>query len=83
MQGYNISFFQLPTPFVKRNNGSARENSDFVSQAVSDLLCLDLIEELACKPNVINRFQSLPAVRESNGSFGSSACPLVYLQAEV
>ena len=45
------------------------ENSDFVSQAVSDLLCLDLIEELACKPNIINRFQSLPAVRESNGSF--------------
>ena len=54
MQGYKIPFFQLPTPFVKRNNTSARENSDFVSQAVSDLLRLDLIEELACKPNIIN-----------------------------
>ena len=69
MQGYKIPFFLLPTPFVKRNNSSARENSDFVSQAVSDLLRLDLIEELACKPNIINRFQSLPAVRESYGSY--------------
>ena len=54
MQGYKIPFFQLPTPFAKRNNASARENSDFVSQAVNDLLRLDLIEELACKPNIIN-----------------------------
>ena len=59
MQGYNIPFFQLPTPFVKRNNSSARENSDFVSQAVSVLLRLDLIEELACKPNIINRSVSV------------------------
>ena len=43
MQGYKIPFLQLPTPFAKRNNTSARENSDFVSQAVSDLLRLDLI----------------------------------------
>ena len=69
MQGHKIPFFQLPTPYVKRNNSSARENSDFVSQSVSDLLRLDLIEELASKPNIINRFQSLPAVRESNSSF--------------
>ena len=34
-------FFQLPTLFAKRNNSSARENSDFVSQAVDDLLRLD------------------------------------------
>ena len=54
MQGYKIPFFQLPTPFAKRNNTSARENSAFVSQAVNDLLRLDLIEELACKPNIIN-----------------------------
>ena len=43
MQGYKIPLIQLPTPFAKRNNTSARENSDFVSQAVSDLLRLDLI----------------------------------------
>ena len=43
MQGYKIPFLQLQTPFVKRDNTSARENSDFVSQAVSDLLRLDLI----------------------------------------
>ena len=54
MQGYKIPFFQLPTPFAKGNNTSARENSDFVSHAVNDLLRLDLIEELACKPNIIN-----------------------------
>ncbi|CAH3114955.1 unnamed protein product [Pocillopora meandrina] len=29
MQGYKIPFLQLPTPFVKRNNTSAREKSDF------------------------------------------------------
>ena len=29
MQGYKIPFLQLPTLFVKRNNTSARENSDF------------------------------------------------------
>ena len=54
MQGYKIPFFQLPTPFARRNNTSAGENSDFVSQAVNDLLRLDLIKELACKPNIIN-----------------------------
>ena len=54
MQGYKIPFFQLPTPFAKRNNTSARENSDFVSQTVNNLLRLDLIEELACKPHIIN-----------------------------
>jgi len=41
MQGYKIPFFQLPTLIAKRNNTSARENSDFVSQAVDDLLRLD------------------------------------------
>ena len=54
MQGYKIPFLQLPTPFAKRNNTSARENSDFVSQTVNNLLRLDLIEELACKPHIIN-----------------------------
>ena len=54
MQGYKIPFFQLPTPFAKRNNTSARENSDFVSQTVNNLLRLDLIEELAYKPHIIN-----------------------------
>ena len=53
MQGYKIFFFQLPASFVKRSNSFARENSDFVSQAVSDLLRLDLMKELACKPNII------------------------------
>ena len=36
IQGYNIPFFHLPTPFSKANNASARNNSTFVSEA--DLL---------------------------------------------
>ena len=54
MQGYKIPFLQLPTPFAKRNNTSARENSDFVSPAVSDLLRLDQIKYFACNPYIIN-----------------------------
>ena len=54
MLSYRIPCFQLPTLFPKRNNTSAHENSDFVSQAVNNLLHLDLIEELAGKPNIIN-----------------------------
>ena len=38
IQGYNIPFFHLPTPFSKANNASARNNSTFVSEAVNDLL---------------------------------------------
>ena len=34
-QGYKIPFFHLPTPFYKANNGSARNNSAFVSEAVN------------------------------------------------
>ena len=44
MQDYKIPLIQLPTHFAKRNNTSARENSDFVSPAVSDLLRLDQIK---------------------------------------
>ena len=41
-QGYKIPFFHLPTPFSKTNNVSARNNSTFVSEAVNELLKLDL-----------------------------------------
>ncbi|CAH3035619.1 unnamed protein product, partial [Pocillopora meandrina] len=37
MQGYKIPFFQLPTPFAKRNNTSAR-GTDFVSAKVNSLV---------------------------------------------
>ena len=53
-QGYKIPFFQLPTPFAKANNASARANRHFVSQAVNDLLSLDLVEEIFCAPDIVN-----------------------------
>ena len=80
MQGYKIPFFQLPTPFAKRNNTSARENSDFVSQTVNNLLRLDLIGELACKQPA---FSFYPWFGKAKAHFGSSTCQPVYIQAEV
>ena len=53
-QGYKIPFFQLPTPFYKVNNASARSNSSFVTIAVNELLSLNLIEEIFCAPDIIN-----------------------------
>ena len=53
-QGYKIPFFQLPTPFFKPNNASARSNSHFVSQAINDLLDSNLIEEFFSTPNIVN-----------------------------
>ena len=53
-EGYKIPFFQLPTPFFKSNNASARVNSNFVSSAVNDLLNSDLVEEIFCVPDIIN-----------------------------
>ena len=54
IQGYKIPFFHLPTPFSKANNASARYNSSFVSEAVNDLLKLNLVEEVFCAPDIIN-----------------------------
>ena len=53
-QGYKIPFFHLPTPFSKANNVSARNNSTFVSEAVNELLKLDLVEEFFCAPDIVN-----------------------------
>ena len=53
-QGYKIPFFQLPTPFFKPNNASARSNRHFVSQAVNDLLDSNLIEEIFSAPGIVN-----------------------------
>ena len=54
IQGYKILFFHLPTPFSKANNASARTNSTFVTEAVNDLLKLNLVEEIFCAPDIIN-----------------------------
>ncbi|CAH3190964.1 unnamed protein product, partial [Porites evermanni] len=53
-QGYKIPFFQLPTPFYKANNASARSNSSFVTIAVNELLSLNLIDDVFCAPDIIN-----------------------------
>ena len=42
-QGSKIAFFQLPTPFYKVNNASARSNNSFVTIALNELLSLNLI----------------------------------------
>ena len=54
IQGYNIPFFHLPTPFFKANNASARTNSTIVTEAVNDQLKLNLAEEIFCPPDIIN-----------------------------
>ena len=53
IQNYKIPFFHLPTPFSKANNASACNNS-FVSEAVNDLLKLNLVEEISCAPGIFN-----------------------------
>jgi len=52
--GYVIPFSVLPTGILLPNNKSARDNSSFVSQAISDLLHLGLIVEVFVPPTVIN-----------------------------
>ena len=51
IQGYKIPFFHLTTPFSKANNASACYNSTFVSEAVNNLLKLNLVEEVFCAPD--------------------------------
>ena len=46
--------FHLPTPFSKAINASAHTNSTFVTEAVNDLLKLNLVEEMFCAPDIIN-----------------------------
>ena len=54
IQGYKIPFFHLRTPFSKAKNASAPTNSTFVTEAVNDLLKLNLVEEIFCAPDIIN-----------------------------
>ena len=52
--GYVIPFDSLPASAQFRNNHSAMDNNVFVSQAISDLLKLGLIDECPQPPTVIN-----------------------------
>ena len=53
-QSYKIPFFQILTPFSKANNASAHANSYFLSQAVNELINLDLVEQIFCALDIIN-----------------------------
>ena len=53
---------------MKRNNSSARENSDFVKLSLIYFACAQS-KNLLVSLISLTRFQSLPAVWESNGSF--------------
>ena len=67
-QGYKIPFFQLPTPFYKANNDSARRNSSFVTIAVNELLSLNLIKEIFCAPDILlTRFLFRPNAPANKG----------------
>ena len=52
--GYKIPFITTPPPVHLKNNGSALEHSDFVNDAILELLQDNRIEELTTPPEVIN-----------------------------
>ncbi len=53
-QGYKIPFITTPDSRVFKNNKSALNNSDFVAEAIQDLLDKDLITELNVIPDIVN-----------------------------
>ena len=52
--GYSIPFISIPISKFNRNNKSARDNSDFVTEAVSELLEKRCVVEASSRPHVIN-----------------------------
>ena len=52
--GYKIRFITTPPPVHLKNNGSALEHSDFVNDAILELLQDNRIEELTTPPEIIN-----------------------------
>jgi len=52
--GYKIPFIQFPTPSVSCNNKSAKDNLDFVSSAVEELLTNHCVLETPFIPTVVN-----------------------------
>ena len=52
--GYRIPFLFTPPPAVFKNNKSARDNPDFVTEAVLDLMRKNLVSELLSVPEYIN-----------------------------
>ena len=52
--GYKIPFITTPPPVHLKNNGSALEHSDFVNDAILELLLDNRIEELTTPPEIVN-----------------------------
>ena len=52
--GYKIPFITTPPPVHLKNNGSALEHSDFVNDAILELLQDNRIEELTTPPEIVN-----------------------------
>ncbi|VDI04514.1 Hypothetical predicted protein [Mytilus galloprovincialis] len=52
--GYAIPFITTPDSVFSKNNKSAIDNAEFVSQAIAELLVNDCIEEVKTRPHVIN-----------------------------
>ena len=52
--GYKIPFITIPPPVHLKYNGSALEHSDFVNDAILELLQDNRIEELTTPPEIVN-----------------------------
>ena len=52
--GYKIPFITTPPPVHLKNNGSALKHSDFVNDAILELLQDNRIEELTTPPEIVN-----------------------------
>ena len=52
--GYSIPFISIPISKFNRNNKSARDNLDFETEAVSELLEKGCVVEASIRPHVIN-----------------------------
>jgi hypothetical protein len=53
-EGYKIPFESLPPPCFLDNNKSAKDHSDFVAEAITELLAGGYVEEHPCPPNCVN-----------------------------
>ena len=52
--GYIIPFTKMPEPYEEDNNGSAKQNMDFVRKAVNELLEQGVIEIVKTKPTCVS-----------------------------
>ena len=52
--GYVIPFLEPPRALLLKNNKSALQNNDFVTQMVSDLVCSGCVIEVPFTPHIVN-----------------------------